>query len=289
MGYFFGYSALPNILLAHADVYHWYKETLKGTGRISTKLANNLALPLDPSNPEDVEAANRYQDFVLSIMSNPLFLGQTYPETVRITPGINLRALSDDEITYINGTCDFYAIDAYISQFASAPAPGGIAACASNTSHPLFPTCTTLSNTQLNGWSMGARSNAYSYIAPQYVRQQLGYVWNTFRPSGGIMVTELGYPVYGEYARDLEDQRQDLERSLYYLDFLAEALRAVHEDGVNVIGALAWSFADNNEFGSFENQYGLQAVNRTDGLLTRHYKRSIFDLVDFFSAHVSKA
>jgi beta-glucosidase/6-phospho-beta-glucosidase/beta-galactosidase len=287
VGYFFGYSALPNILLAHADVYHWYKETLKGTGRISTKIASTLALPLDPSNPDDVEAANRYQYFQLGIMSNPLYLGQPYPEVVRNTPGVDVPALlSDDEIAYINGTCDFYTVDAYISQFAS-PAPGGIAACAANTSHPLFPTCATLSNTQLNGWAMGARSNAYSYIAPQYVRQQLGYLWNTFRPRGGIMVTEFGFPVYGEYARDLVDQRQDLERSLYYQDFLAEALRAVHEDGVNVIGALAWSFADNNEFGSYENQYGLQAVNRTDGLLTRHYKRSLFDLVDFFNAHVS--
>lgn len=288
VGYFFGYSALPNILLAHADVYHWYKETLKGTGRISTKIASTLALPLDPSNPDHVEAANRYQDFQLGVMSNPLYLGEQYPEVVRHTSGVDLPALSDDEIAYINSTCDFYAVDAYISQFAS-PAPGGIAACAANTSDPLFPTCASLSNIQLNGWAMGARSNAYSYIAPQYVRQQLGYLWNTFRPLGGIMVTEFGYPVYGEYARALDDQRQDLERSLYYQDFLAEALRAVHEDGVNFIGALAWSFADNNEFGSYENQYGLQTVNRTDGLFTRHYKRSLFDLVDFFTSHVSKA
>lgn len=288
VGYFFGYSALPNILLAHADVYHWYKETLNGTGRISTKLANTLALPLDPSNPDDVEAATRYQDFQVGIMSNPLYLGTDYPEVVRNTSGVNLRVLTDNEIAYINGTSDFYAVDAYISQFAS-PAPGGIAACAANTSDPLFPTCATVSNIQLNGWAMGARSNAYSYIAPQYVRQQLGYLWNTFRPAGGIMVTEFGFPVYGEYARALEDQRQDLERSLYYLDFLAEALKSIHEDGVNVIGALAWSFVDNNEFGSYENQYGLQTVNRTDGVLTRHYKRSLFDLVDFFSSHIPAA
>lgn len=288
VGYFFNYSALPNILLAHADVYHWYKETLNGTGRISTKLANTLALPLDPSNPDDVEAATRYQDFQVGIMSNPLYLGKDYPEVVRNTSGVNLRALTDDEVVYVNGTSDFYAVDAYISQFAS-PAPGGIAACAANTSDPLFPTCAIVSNIQLNGWAMGARSNAYSYIAPQYVRQQLGYLWNTFRPSGGIMVTEFGFPVYGEYSRALEDQRQDLERSLYYLDFLAEALKSVHEDGVNFIGALAWSFVDNNEFGSYENQYGLQTVNRTDGSLTRHYKRSLFDLVDFFSSHISAA
>lgn len=55
---------------------------------------------------------------------------------------------------------------------------------------------------------------------------------------------------------------------------------------MKVIGALAWSFLDNNEFGSFENMYGLQPVNRTSGKFERTYKRSFFDFVDFFRKHV---
>jgi hypothetical protein len=39
---------------------------------------------------------------------------------------------------------------------------------------------------------------------------------------------------------------------------------------------------DNNEFGQYDQQYGLQLVNRTNGEFTRSYKRSIFDFVDFF-------
>lgn len=39
---------------------------------------------------------------------------------------------------------------------------------------------------------------------------------------------------------------------------------------------------DNNEFGSYDQQYGLQMVNRTNGEFTRSYKRSLFDYVDFF-------
>jgi len=49
------------------------------------------------------------------------------------------------------------------------------------------------SNVQANGWLMGDASNGYAYIAPQYVRQQLGYVWNTFKPTGGIMITEFDF------------------------------------------------------------------------------------------------
>ncbi|SPQ26879.1 f4186579-abfa-4ee0-aac6-0879130b74a3 [Thermothielavioides terrestris] len=62
---------------------------------------------------------------------------------------------------------------------------------------------------------------------------------------------------------------------VYCQDYLAEKLRAVWDNSVNVVGALAWRFADNNEFGSYVDRYDMQAVNRTDGALRRTYKRSI--------------
>ena len=37
-------------------------------------------------------------------------------------------------------------------------------------------------------------------------------------------------------------QQYDLERTLYYQSFLREVLKSIYEDGVNVVGALAWSF-----------------------------------------------
>jgi len=37
-------------------------------------------------------------------------------------------------------------------------------------------------------------------------------------------------------------QQYDLERTLYYQSFLREMLKSIYEDGVNVVGALAWSF-----------------------------------------------
>ena len=43
---------------------------------------------------------------------------------------------------------------------------------------------------------------------------------------------------------------------------------------------------DNNEFGSYDQQYGLQMVNRTNREFTRSYKRSLFDFVDFFHQYV---
>lgn len=286
-GYLFGsYNVMTSLLMAHSAVYDWYKNELGGTGQITMKFANNLAVPQDPSNASHVSAAFRYQDFILGIMSNPLFLGKQYPDVVLNMSTLDLIPLTTDQISYIHGKIDFWAFDPYTAQFASPP-PGGIENCIVNRSDPLWPTCVTLSNIQANGWAMGQASNAYAYIAPQYIRQQLGYVWNTFRPSG-ILISEFGFNPFDESIRTPDAQRYDLERSLYYQDFLQETLKAIHEDGVNVIGALAWSIMDNNEFGSYEEQYGMQTVNRTDGKFTRRYKRSMFDLVDFFHRHIQK-
>jgi beta-glucosidase/6-phospho-beta-glucosidase/beta-galactosidase len=281
-----GYEFLVTELKAHATVYHWYKEVLQGTGRISLKFANNLAVPLDPSNSSHVDAANRYQDFILGIMGTPLFLGQQIPESVLSTPDLNLTALTDDEISYINGTVDFWAFDPYTAQFVC-PVAEGLEACAANSSNSSYwPECVETTSIQANGWLMGVPSEAYPLIAPQYVRQQLGYVWNTFRPSG-IMISEFGFPQMDEAGHELSVQMYDFDRSMYYQNFLTEMLHAKYSGNVNIIGALAWSGFDNNEFGSFADQYGTQVVNRTDGLLTRRYKRSLFDFVDLFNSSIA--
>lgn len=111
-------------------------------------------------------------------------------------------------------------------------------------------------------------------------------------------MTEFGFPVFGEAEKaDLTDQLFDTPRSLYYLSFMSEILKAIWEDGVDVRGAFAWSFADNWEyvhdlisrkrltdfrFGDYDAHFGLQTVNRTTQV--RRYKKSFFDLVDFVKA-----
>ncbi|GKT62964.1 beta-glucosidase A [Colletotrichum tofieldiae] len=251
------YNGLTAFLLAHADVYSWYHDVLGGTGKLTMKFANNLAVPLNPENPADVAASYRYQEFILGIMSNPRFLGQQYPEVVLATPGINttLDPLTNEQIARINGTMDYWAFDPYGAQYATDP-EGGYNACAANVSNPLWPSCVELSTTQANGWKMGAVSEGGALIAPAYVREQFGYVWNMYRPSG-IMVAEFGFPQYADTETPFDAQRFDFERTMYYQNFLTETLRAIHLDGVNIIGALAWSWIDNNEFGSFDHQYGM--------------------------------
>jgi len=87
--------------------------------------------------------------------------------------------------------------------------------------------------------------------------------------------------------RSIDQQVYDLERTLYYQDYLNEVLKAINEDGGNMLGALAWSIMDNNEFGSFHDAFGLQTVNRTSGMFERRFKRSMFDFVDFFHTYMA--
>lgn len=279
-------DALTNILTAHARLYDWYKNELRGIGKLTMKFANNLAIPLDTNNATDIAAAHRYQDFDLGIMNNPLFLGTQIPDTVLSTPGIEIDPLSEEQLALMHGKIDFFSFDPYSAEYATAP-PEGIDACAANSSNPLWPKCVATTYVDASGWLIGdASSVAYSCIAPQHVREQLNYVWNTFRPNG-VLVAEYGFPSIGDTLRSLDAQRYDLERTVYYQAFLTEFLKSIHEDRVNVIGALAWSILDTNEFGTFDSRYGLQTVNHST--FERTYKRSAFDYVDFFHRHVRRS
>ncbi|CUM51550.1 unnamed protein product [Debaryomyces tyrocola] len=130
-----------------------------------------------------------------------------------------------------------------------------------------------------DGWKIGYRSQSYVYITPIQLRELLNYIWNTFHCPP--FVAEFGFPEWREGEKELGDQLYDLNRSIYYRSFMQEILHAIHYDQIPVIGALAWSFADNWEFGDYDQQFGLQVVNRTTQ--ERYYKKSFFDIIQYFN------
>ncbi|KAI0471202.1 glycoside hydrolase [Xylaria cf. heliscus] len=275
--YSFNFAGADNVVHAHAQVYRFYHEVLQATGKMGIKFNDNFGVPRDPRNPSDIEAANRYQELYLGLFANPIFLGQQYPDSVLKTlPGA--RPLNNQELGYIGNTSDFFGIDPYTATVISQPA-GGIDACAANNSvaNSLWPFCVVEDERNVYGWNIGYRSQSYVYTTPTYLREYLNYLWNTFRRP--VFVTEFGFPVFGEADKELPDQLFDTPRSTYYLSFMSEILRSIHEDGVHVMGALAWSWVDNWEFGDYTQQFGMQVLNKTTQ--QRFYKKSFFDLVDF--------
>ncbi|KAL5356326.1 glycoside hydrolase superfamily [Aspergillus floccosus] len=281
--YSFNFAGAQNVINAHAQVYHFYHDELKATGRMGIKFNDNFGVPRDPRNPSDIHAANRFNEMQLGLFANPIFLGQQYPDSILSTlPGA--KPLSHHDLSYIANTSDFFGIDPYTATVVSPP-PEGIDDCAANhtAANTLWPYCVVQETQNVYGWDIGYRSQSYVYITPTYLREYLSYLWNTFRHP--VLVGEFGFPVFGEADKELPDQRFDTPRSIYYLSFMSEMLKAIYEDGVHVMGALAWSWADNWEFGDYAQQFGLQVVNRTTQ--ERFYKKSFFDLVDFVNSRLS--
>jgi beta-glucosidase/6-phospho-beta-glucosidase/beta-galactosidase len=273
-------QGMYNFLEAHTQVYDLYK-SMGGKGMMSYKNADNFGVPLDPNSQEDVAATNRYQDYLLGIMSNPTWLGKDVPESVKSTCTNESRALSSETLARYKGKSDFYAVDPYTATFVFPP-DGGVEACAKDPNHSLWPNCVNTTSVSSNGWEIGFYSNSYPYLTPKYFRAFMNYIWETYQPKA-IMVSEFGFPVFAEAEADLASQLNDLPRSLYYEAFLTEILNCIHEDGINIIGAVGWSMLDNWEFGSFDQHFGMQVVNQTTQ--ERYYKRSFFDFIEFFHSH----
>ena len=275
--------SIDHVIKAHARVYHFYKEELKGTGKISIKFNDNFGVPRDPNSEADVYMANHFNSFQLGTFCNPILLGIDYPDSYKQTIS-DYVPLSAEDLAYIGHTADYLGIDPYTATVVAPPVPDSIDSileCASNTSDPFRPYCANQTLLNIYGWSIGYRSQSYVYITPTYLREYLNYLWNTFHTP--ILITEFGFPVFAEANKTvLEDQLFDTPRSMYYTSYLAETLKSIWEDGVNVAGAFAWSFADNWEFGDYDAHFGIQTVNRTTQ--TRRYKKSFFDLVDFVNA-----
>ncbi|KAE8365577.1 glycoside hydrolase superfamily [Aspergillus caelatus] len=276
-------KAVYNILKAHADVYHWYKDDLKGTGQISIKFNANFGVPHNATSEADIFAADYYNSVQLGSYLNPMVLGKQYPESFKYFMGDSYIPLTAEDINHFKGTIDFLGLDAYSPLVVTPPVSGNTSSiqdCLQSSSAALQPWCVETSSLNDYGWNIGYRSQSYVYTATTFIREYINYVYQTWPVP--IAITEFGFPVYHEASKDLSDQLFDSPRSQYYLAYMSEVLKAIHEDNVPVKGVYAWSFVDNWEFGGYDQQFGMQTVNRTTQ--ERHYKKSFFDLVDFMKA-----
>lgn len=250
----FLYSGYPvsikHVVQATARLHEFYHEELKGSGKFGIKFNDNFGVPRNTSNPSDVKAAQRFQEFQLGSFSNPLFLGKDYPESWKNTFANDSDILfTADELKQVANHSDFFGIDPYTYTIVTEP-EGGIETCQANVSHELWPICVNESQTRLDGWKIGYRSQSYVYITPEHLREFLNYIWLTFKTP--VFVTEFGFPEWREGEKELGDQLYDIDRSIYYRSFMDAILKAIHYDYVKVLGALAWSFADSWEFGDYE-------------------------------------
>lgn len=263
-----------SVLLAHSKAYHLGKSMMPNA-TISYKNNGGYKIPLTNSSA-DAQAVQRAWDFNEGWFSDPIFLTGDYNQNVKDYVSGFLRPLTQDEQTAILGSADFYAHDAYTAQFYFEPA-GGIAACLSNASDPLYPTCADTGynySTADGGWAIGAYSDPLApwlHKATDWLPAFMHYIYDTWvtpspGPAKAIAITEFGFAEPYEASKTvLQDILYDPIRSSYYHDYMRAMLMTMSE-GVPIIGCLAWSFYDNFEVSS--SSFNLTFVPSTDSIFS---------------------
>lgn len=201
-----------------------------------------------------------------------------------------LPALTDEQKSLIQGSCDFFAIDGYTSYYA-AEVTGGLQSCLSNSSNPNFPECAGSASTAPDGFPIGPAADPganWLYDTPLGIRRFLTKITRDLFPSvPDIMVSEFGFSEPFENQFTTTNQiLWDLRRADYIQSFLDNILASIRYDGVNVTGAFGWAIFDNFEwFSGTTTKFGLQYVNYTSDALERVPKASMFQFANWFREH----
>ena len=239
-----------------------FKIPLTSKSSIRPKMELRLTVYADSS--ADAIAVQRAWDFNEGWFANPTFINGDYPQYLKDYVSGFLPEFTEGQKAMINGSADIFAHDAYTSQFYMAP-DSGIEACTSNSSHSLYPSCvnTTYSYVSADGgWLVGPAAEQLApwlHKATDWVPAFLHYIADTWKPAGGIAVTEFGFAEPFEALKTLKaDIVTDPIRRDYFRDYMQAILIAIDE-GVNVVGTLAWSIFDNLEWNSgFQTKFGIQ-------------------------------
>lgn len=270
-------------------------------GTIAFKTNGGYKIPLTNST-EDAQAVQRAWDFYEGWFANPIYINGDYAESLKDYISTLGLSFTEDQKKLINGTADLFAHDAYTSSYYFAP-DAGIEGCLANSSNELYPGCYNTSNIGPNGWNIGAAADPYTpwlHQATDWVPTFLKYIQDTW-PSGGIVVSEFGWAEPYEELKTLkQDILYDPGRTMYYRNYMQAILMAISE-GVNVVGCLAWSIADNLEWADgelaqstlrnpmltqvkgYNVKFGMQYVNLTT--FERSYKASFFEYVNAFKLY----
>jgi len=239
-----GWKCMHNMVASHAAVAKFYA-TLPapaGGGKLGAALDTEWTIPLDETNPLDVEAAQRYIDYRLGIFADPLWKGD-WPASVRarippsVLPPIS-AALRADLLAHKPST--FY-INHYSTKVIKHAAgyTGGYGEGLTDYGEQYE---------YANGTKVGpVADSSWLYVVPSGLRSLLNYVNKVYKPQS-VVVSESGVDVPDEAAKGREEVLKDDFRVDYYKGYVKAASDAKTIDGVPVDLYLAWSLTDGVEW-----------------------------------------
>ncbi|XP_006020157.1 lactase-like protein isoform X1 [Alligator sinensis] len=265
------YKAAHHIIKTHAKVWHSYDKTWRREqqGMVGISLTSAWGEPMDLSNQDDIDAAERYVQFYLGWFANPIYRGD-YPEVMKeyigrksAQQGLGLTRLpifSAQEKSYIKGTSDFLGIGHFTTRYITRknyPSLQG----------PSYYTDRDLQELVDPKWpNPGSK---WLYSVPWGFRRLLNFA-KTHYGNPLIYVTENGVSEKIYCIQLCDEWRME-----YLKGYINEMLKAIN-DGVNVNGYTAWSLLDKFEWNKgFSERFGFYHVDFQNKNKHRHPKASV--------------
>ncbi|KAL3857520.1 hypothetical protein ACJMK2_012180 [Sinanodonta woodiana] len=248
------YRAAHNLIRAHAKVYRLYNAEfrIQQQGVVGITLNHDFGFPKRRYNPQDVDAAEKYNQFHLGWFANPIFGNGDYPDVMRWQLGNTNRSVSrlpkfnESEKMSIKGSADFFGFNSYTSRLITYKFQPG---------KTYFDNDIGVEAEPDPNWQ--GSGSSWLKVYPRELREGLNWIRVHYN-NVPIFITENGI---SDNTGTLDDQ----PRIDYLRSYIDEVLKAINIDGCNVKGYTAWSLLDNFEWNSgYTERFGLHYVNFSD-------------------------
>ncbi|XP_009872454.1 PREDICTED: lactase-phlorizin hydrolase, partial [Apaloderma vittatum] len=264
------YKVAHILLKAHARAYHTYDDKYRASqgGVITLCPYIDWVEPQTPSDPRDVEAADRYLQFMVGWFAHPIFKNGDYPEVMKWKvgnrselqnlPSSRLPVFTAEEREYIRGTADVFCFNTYTTK---------IVTHATSQLRPFsYEYDREVSIKVDSSWPSSALTGHHPVAWG--MRRLLNWIKEEYG-NPPIYVIENGVGI--KTNSDVDDNA----RIFYYKTYIDEALKAYRLDGVNLRGYNAWSAMDNFEWvDGYDPRFGLYQVDFDNPNRPRTPKRS---------------
>ncbi|CAK6432121.1 unnamed protein product [Pipistrellus nathusii] len=265
------YKAAHHIIKAHAQAWHSYNSTWRSRqqGLVGISLNCDWGEPMDPDNPKDIEAAERYLQFCLGWFANPIYSGD-YPQVMKehigrksAEQGLDMSRLpmfSLQEKGYIKGTSDFLGLGHVTTRY-----------------------ITERNYPSRLGPSYQNDRDLMELVDPNW--PDLGSQWLRSVPWGFRRLLNFAQTQYGDppiYVMENGASQKlhstplcDKWRIKYLKGYINEMLKAI-KDGANIKGYTSWSLLDQFEWEKgYSNRYGFYYVEFNNRNKPRYPKASV--------------
>eukprot|EP00644_Phytophthora_capsici_P004544 jgi/Phyca11/111127/e_gw1.19.476.1 len=261
------YIVAHNVLRSHARavaLFRGFKQSklVGADARIGIVLNAEYGYPVDDSNALDVAAAERKLQFDLGWFLMPLVTGD-YPEIMRERVGARLPGFNAEEAALVKGSYDILMLNHYYSrQVTDCDSERSEISCGELPLGHARDRGIDDSRAPNGARVPPANSPECSWLAGYPDGYLATIKWlHAKDPNTEILLTENGW------CGNEEVNNQD--QLWYFQAYVEQVYKAVVEEKIPIIGYTAWSFVDNNEWGSYKPRFGLHYVNYTTPELPR--------------------